>query len=101
MSQVDLRVALWNANGILNHRDELGIFLGANKIDVMMISETHATDKTFINIAGYFVVLANHPRNKAFGGSALLIKNSLNYCVAPYITSDAIQAAVVEIQAQV
>lgn len=96
MSQVDLRVALWNANGILNL--ELGIFLGANKIDVMMISGTHATDKTFINIEGYFVVFANHPRNEAFGGSALLIKNSLNYCVAPSITSDAIQAAVVEIQ---
>lgn len=98
MSQVDLRIALWNSNGILNHRDEIEMFIKLHKIDIMLISETHGTDRTYINIPGYKVVLTNHPANKAYGGSAIIIKNALNYVVLPSEISDAIQGTIVEVQ---
>ena len=33
------RLALWNANGLLQHRLELSTFLHTNKIDIMLISK--------------------------------------------------------------
>lgn len=41
-----LRIVLWNVNGLLNHKLELGNFLHLHKIDVALISETHFTSRT-------------------------------------------------------
>jgi hypothetical protein len=40
-----LRLALWNANGLTQHAEELCTFISYHKIDVMLISETHFTEK--------------------------------------------------------
>ena len=97
MSQVDLRLALWNSNGISRHVHEVEMFLRLNKIDIMLLSETHGTDKTHIYIKGYSVVYANHPGNKAFGGAAIIIKSALNYTLCNAHQSDEIQAAIIEL----
>lgn len=98
MSQIDIKIALWNANGILNHTNEIELFIRMNKIDIMLISETHATDRTYLNIIGFKCIFANHPSNKAFGGAAIIIKASLNFCELQPAVSDAIQAAMVDMQ---
>jgi exonuclease III len=41
-----LRIALWNANGLAQHKDEILLFLQHNKIDILFISETHFTTKS-------------------------------------------------------
>ena len=41
-----LRIVLWNANGLSNHKLELQTFLDMNKIDIALISETHFTSRT-------------------------------------------------------
>ena len=69
-----------------------------NKIDIMLISETHATDRTYLNIIGFKCIFANHPSNKAFGGAAIIIKASLNFCELQPAVSDAIQVAMVDMQ---
>jgi len=38
-----LRVVLWNANRLLNHKLEFQAFLYLQKIDIALISETHFT----------------------------------------------------------
>jgi hypothetical protein len=38
-----LRVVLWNANGLSNHKLEFQTFLDMHKIDIALISETHFT----------------------------------------------------------
>jgi exonuclease III len=40
-----LRIALWNANVLAQHKDEIQLFLQHNKIDILLISETHFTTK--------------------------------------------------------
>jgi hypothetical protein len=46
-----LKLAIWKANGLIQHRDELKMFLYTHDIDVMLISETHFTEKSFICIS--------------------------------------------------
>lgn len=98
MSQVDLRIALWNSNGLLNHYNEIEYFLADSKIDILLATETHATDRTFVKLPGYRTIFANHPSGRAYGGSAVIIKNSLNYIECPPDTCDAIQVAKVDLQ---
>jgi len=45
-----LRVALWNANGLTNHKLELKTFLNMHKIDIALIFETHFTVRTMFNV---------------------------------------------------
>ena len=48
-----MRIALWNANGLAQHKFELELFLKQQQIDMMLISETHFTDKNYLKIHGY------------------------------------------------
>jgi hypothetical protein len=48
-----LRVAQWNANGLHPHIYEVKLFLKHNYIDVLLISETHCTDRTYCSIPHY------------------------------------------------
>jgi exonuclease III len=65
-----LKLATWNANGLIQHRDELKMFLYTNDIDVMLISETHFTEKSYIRIPQYTLYHTNHPAGTAWAGTA-------------------------------
>ena len=81
-----INIALWNANGLSQHTLEVETFLRSNNIDVLLISETHFTQKHHFFIKGYSFYQAMHPDGKAHGGSAILIKckihhhESIHYC---------------------
>jgi exonuclease III len=77
MKYSTLLITAWNSNGISNHIPEITLYLSHNKIDVLLISETHATDRTFIKIPGYDIYLANHPDNHAHAGAAVIIRSAL------------------------
>lgn len=98
IDQIDLRIAIWNANGLSNHKDEIQVFLKSNNIDIILISETHFTNRSFFKIYGYDLICANHPDNKAHGGSAIIIKSSIRYRVMDSVSSNAIQAACIQVQ---
>jgi len=40
-----LTIATWNANGVSRHKLELSEFLADRNINVMLLSETHLTEK--------------------------------------------------------
>lgn len=94
---MNLVIAEWNANGILNHINETEIFLKENYIDILLISETHLTNKSFLKINGYEVVATNHPDNKAHGGAAVLIKSNIKFEVAEPVAETNLQAAGVKV----
>lgn len=48
-----LRITIWNANGVSQRKLELNQFLYEKHIDVMLISETHLTNKYNFKINGY------------------------------------------------
>lgn len=62
-----IRVAEWNANGLIQRLQEIEVFLRNKKIDVCLISETHLTNENYIKIRGYQVYYTVHPSNKARG----------------------------------
>ena len=97
MPQIDLRICLWNSNGLVSRLNELELFVKMNNIDIMLITETHGTDRTYVKIPGFSTILANHPHNKAYGGSAIIIKNALNHTSYQAVVTDAYQIAIVEI----
>lgn len=79
-------MVLWNANGLTKHTLEVKKHMQINNIDVMLISETHFTEKNHFSIPGHKFYHTMHPDGKAHGGSAILIKNNIrhypinNYC---------------------
>lgn len=95
--QVDLVIAEWNANGISNHINEIELFLHNNFIDILLVSETHFTDKSYFRIKDYDLITANHPDNRAHAGAAVIIKSSIRYRVLESINELYLQAAGVEL----
>jgi exonuclease III len=63
-----LRIAQWNANGLQNHHEELQLFLNINAIDILLVSETQLTSKSYFNIPNYKLYHTNHRDDKAHGG---------------------------------
>jgi exonuclease III len=73
-----LRIAQWNANGLQQHK-EVKLFLYQNKIDILLISETHFTSRNHLTIPGYDLCFTNHLDETAHRGTAILIKTTITY----------------------
>lgn len=93
-----LRIASWNANGILNHIDEVNIFLKQNLIDILLISETHFTEKSYLKIPNYNLYHTNHPDNTAHAGTAILIKSTISHYELPKYEKDHLQATSINVK---
>lgn len=91
------RIVAWNANGILQHAQELEIFLWEQKIDVCLVSETHFSKENYLKIKGYKLYHTIHPDNTARGGSAVLIKENIKHFEETNYGTQAIQATAVKI----
>lgn len=78
MAQV-LKLAVWNANGLCRHVQEVKSFLQIQEIDIMLISESHFTDKSYIKIPNYVIYDTKHPDKKAHGGTAIIIRNNIKH----------------------
>jgi exonuclease III len=74
-----IKIALWNANGLAQHKDEVKTFLDHNAIDILLVSETHFTDRSYFKIPHYNAYFTNHPDNTSHAGSGILIKNISHY----------------------
>jgi hypothetical protein len=48
-----LRLVLWNANVLIQHGEELRTFISLYNINVMLISETHFTEKSYLILLNY------------------------------------------------
>ena len=62
-----------------------------------MLSETHLTINTKFNIPGYKCYKAVHPSNQARGGSAILIRGTINHNEELKIETEAIQLSMIKI----
>lgn len=89
---VALKIGVWNANGLIARAQDLKLFILQNNIDVMLISETHFTHKSYVRIPNYSVYSTQHPDGTAHGGMAIIIKNSIKHQEAKQYTEDCIQA---------
>lgn len=92
------KIVIWNANGLTNHIQEIKTFLYTNDIDILLISETHFTSRSYIKIANYDVYHTMHPDGVAHGGSAILIKNKIKHHVGTTYQKDYIQATTIVLE---
>lgn len=50
-----------------------------NHIDILLVSETHFTTRSFLKIKNYDLIRSDHPSSRAHAGAAIIIKSSINY----------------------
>ena len=67
------------------------------RIDIVLISETHFTNTSYVNFPGYHAYRANHPDNSAHAGAALYIRASLTYTPLPNFHTNHIQSCAVSL----
>lgn len=94
-----LKIATWNANGVSQHRLELQ-FLNNKNIDVMLLSETHLTNKHNFQIPGFKFYSTNHPDGKAHGGTGILIRSRLKHYPQNTFENNYLQSTSISIQAR-
>lgn len=92
-----LKLAIWNANGLAQHSSEVKTFLIDKSIDIMLVSETHFNSRSYLHIPKYTIYKANHPSGNARGGAAIIIKNDIKHVMHSCYTEPYIQSSVISI----
>ncbi|CAH1384245.1 unnamed protein product [Tenebrio molitor] len=72
-----IKIATWNANGIINKIDETKTFLMTEKIDIMIINETKLTSSDKLYFNNYKTYRQDRPTNTRAGGVAIIIKSDI------------------------
>lgn len=90
-----LNIMEWNANGLQSHINELLAELESGNIDICLISETHFTRESFIQVKNYDIYHTIHPSNNARGGSAILIKSNLEHFEEEKLSCEEFQATTI------
>lgn len=93
-----LKIMLWNSNGLQKHIKSLQLVLQQRNIDICLISETHFTRETYVNIKNYQIYHTIHPQNRARGGSAVVIKKSIKHYVHDRLQTDEFQATIITVE---
>ena len=93
-----LRFALWNANGLGKHCQEVKTFIKNQSIDIMLVSETHFTNWTHFKIPHYDIYDTKHPDGTAHGGTAIVIRSSLKHHELSNYKTNHIQATSIVIE---
>jgi hypothetical protein len=94
-----LRIVLWNANELSNHKLELENFLQIHKINTALISEMHFTTRTMFKIPYYKVYHDPHPDGTAHGGASVIIRSAITYHELLHNQSHKIKAASIQVDA--
>lgn len=68
------------------------------KLDIVLISEAHCTDKTNVLIKGFHIYTTNHPDGTSHAGSAIIIRSTIKHHLLPEYKTEQIQATTLAIQ---
>ena len=68
-----------------------------NNIDILLASETHFTDRTVLKIPQYSLYHSNNPDGTVHGGTAIIIRTSLQHFEALAYQTDKIQTSILRI----
>ena len=93
-----LRIAIWNANGLSQHTPEILPFLRLQNVDILLISETHFTDRSHFRVPGYDGYSTQHPDNTAHGGTAIIVRRAIKHHAREEFRHDYLQVTSIAIQ---
>jgi len=68
---------------LINHRNELLAILQNSRIDIALISETHLTNVSHINLPSFQIIKSNHSDGTAFAGTTIIVRLSLLFYPLP------------------
>jgi hypothetical protein len=88
-----LQLTLWNANDLTQHTDEPKTFISIHNIHIMLISEMHFTDKSYLKLPNYTVCHTTNP-----AATAIIIKNSNKHHQLNNFGQDFLQATSVLVE---
>lgn len=74
-----LRVVAFNCNGLLSRAVEIETFVLNEKIDILLLNETHLLPQRHFRIRGYNFYRADSPNNNSWGGSGVLIRSNISH----------------------
>lgn len=74
-----LKIGTWNANGLCQHAQEVNLFIKSHNLDIMLVSETHFTQHSYIRIPGFRIYNTRHPDGTAHGGTAIIIRDGIKH----------------------
>lgn len=89
------KISEWNANGLCQHSQELRTFVQNNNIDIMLVAETHCTNKSYLKIPGYIVYHTEHPDGTAHGGTAIIVKRNIKHHLMEEYKKEYLQATTI------
>ena len=92
------KIAAWNANGLTKHQRELEIFLSTHDIDILLVSETHFTDRNYLRIRNYVVYHTQHPDGRAHAGTAIILKKNIKHHELPKYELEHLQATSIYVE---
>lgn len=92
-----IRIALWNANGILSRLQEVELFLKLRNIDILLVTETHLTNRNYMKIPYYNIYHTEHPDGTAHGGTAIIIRSSIAHYELPKYEENYLQATTIQV----
>lgn len=92
-----LKIATWNLDGLSPNLEEVEVLLHTHHIDILLVSESHLTDNSNINIRGFNIYATNHPDGTAHAGAALIIRSKIKHYEQPQFRKPHIQAATVAV----
>ena len=88
----ETKLAFWNANGLQQHLLELKAFIADKNLEIVLISETHFTEKNYVRIPHYKIYHTNQPAGTARGGSAIIVRESISHTLNENFQSNHIQS---------
>jgi exonuclease III len=93
-----IKIAIWNANGLAQHKDEVKTFLDHSATDILLVSEIHFTDRSYFKKPHYTKYFTSHQDNTAHVGSGILIKNSISHYKLPKFGKNFLQATTIKLK---
>ncbi|KAL4097143.1 hypothetical protein QTP88_021967 [Uroleucon formosanum] len=93
-----LRIITWNTNGLVQRKQELEHLMNKEKIDIVLIPETHFTTWATLKLRGYRIYTTEHPSNRAHGGTEVIIKETIKHYELDKHPQEHLQASSVHIK---
>lgn len=91
-------ILLWNANGVIQHKNELELVLNDRRIDVALLCETHLTSKHKFSLPNYKIYRSDHPDGFPHGGTAIAIRSKISHHLLPVEQSNFMQVTAIHLE---
>lgn len=97
---INTQIVIWNANGLCKSKPEVEHYIKTNQVDVMLVSETHLTTRSYFNIPGYEIINAFHPGNRMRAGASVIVKRGIEFEELESVQLDWFQCAKIRLMTQ-